>query len=263
MATHVAILQPRYLDLILQGSKTVESRLTRRRLPPYGQIQQGDWIFFKQSSGPYAAWAVAGEVCFYHHLTARGVAQLKAQWNPLVRGDDGYWQRKSDSRYATMITLQHVQAVKTGPQIPPSRGPAWFVIDDPGASPRLDMFDVTLTHGAIRNRYIRLSSQIHTRILSESGPPQAHQSINALGRVRANTELAPVGLDTTPITLVLPDGRRVDTLVLPRHMIRWRGWWPYFRHYQVVAGDVVRFIQVEGSCYRVVFTDRRDRSDHT
>ena len=65
MPVHVAILMRRYLDLVLAGRKTIESRLTRTSRAPYEQIHAGERIYFKVSAGPFMATAVVYAVtCF-------------------------------------------------------------------------------------------------------------------------------------------------------------------------------------------------------
>jgi ASC-1-like (ASCH) protein len=123
MPVHVAILLKPYIRLILDGTKTVESRLTVTPRTPYQRIRPGDRIFFKASSGPFMAEAVADRVEFHENLTPQAVARLKRKHNAQVCGDEAYWQWKAHSRYATFIWLRDVKATDRGPAIPPSRGP--------------------------------------------------------------------------------------------------------------------------------------------
>ena len=120
MAEHVAILLKRYVKLILEGRKTIESRLTRTTRAPYRAIGPGDRIYFKCSSGPYMATAIADRVTFHADLTPAKIERLKTRYNAAVCGDDQYWQFKSNSRYATFVHLREVQPVDTGPALAPA-----------------------------------------------------------------------------------------------------------------------------------------------
>lgn len=91
MSVHVAILLPRYLRMILSGKKTTESRLTKTARAPYQAIESGERIFFKASSGPYMATAIARSVTFHDALTPSRVARMKSKLNHAVCGDDAYW----------------------------------------------------------------------------------------------------------------------------------------------------------------------------
>jgi len=49
---HVAILKPGYIQAILAGTKTIESRLTKTAQPPYGKVVTGERLYLKASGGP-------------------------------------------------------------------------------------------------------------------------------------------------------------------------------------------------------------------
>ena len=51
MKYHLAILTPGWIDLILDGSKTIESRFTKVRCAPFGKVHEGDSVYLKESGG--------------------------------------------------------------------------------------------------------------------------------------------------------------------------------------------------------------------
>ncbi len=230
MAAHVAILKTRYIRLILSGRKTVESRLTRTARPPFQAIEPGERIFFKASSGPYMATAVADKIYFQDQLTPAEVDRLKTHFNSCVCGEDEYWQLKRDSRYATFILLRDVQATRVGPRMEPSRGLAWFVIDEADAPA---VFDVPVTAGALRNGYLRVARKLHIFDAACYGGLTAEQAGEA-------------------VQFVLPDGRVIYSDIVSNGMVRWRGWRGVYDTARLDVGDIVRFIQEGPRCYRLV-----------
>jgi len=255
MPIHVAILRAPYPKLILDGRKTIESRLTKQPLEPFQKISTGERIFIKQSSGPFVATAIAGAVHFFDQLTRPKVAALKTRFNEAVCGDDEFWEWKRDSRFASFIELTQVQPWDRGPKMKPSSGLAWFVLPD-ALSPRVPvMFEVRLTQGAIKNHYVRVPLNVHTFDHSHYGGSTAADA-------------------SKPITLVFPDGTQIQTdLVggktrrwcngvlnrmgmLRGHMIRWRGWHAYFTAHHMLPGDAVRFVEREHGEYGVSFVHR-------
>lgn len=48
---HLAVMAEPYLTRILQGEKTLESRLSRNRIPPYGRLDVGDVVLMKKPAG--------------------------------------------------------------------------------------------------------------------------------------------------------------------------------------------------------------------
>lgn len=231
MPVHVAILKWPYLRQILLGQKTMESRFTKTARAPYQQIEPGQRIYFKASGGPFQATAIADTVAFYDQLTPQQIDALRAAFNKAICGDDEYWQSKRQCRYATLITLRDVTRIAVGPKMSPSRGLAWFVLDD-AAKPNL--FQVILTEGAIRNGYVRVPSQIHRF------PESSYAASNHPGY---------------PVTLVMPDGHTIKTDLIRNTMFRWRGWSAYFDEFQMHPGDAVHFVQLTPRRYRVSFVE--------
>jgi hypothetical protein len=231
MPVHVAILKWPYLRQILLGHKTMESRFTKTARAPYQKIEPGERIYFKASGGPFQATAIAETVAYYDHLTPQQVDAMRTAFNDVICGDDDYWQSKRDCRYATLITFRDVAPIAVGPKMPPSRGMAWFVLDD-AAEPNL--FQVILTEGAIRNGYLRVPKNIH------SFPQSSYATSSHPG---------------SPVTLVMPDGHTIKTDLVRGTMFRWRGWSAYFTEFQIHAGDAVRFVQLSPRRYRVSFVE--------
>jgi hypothetical protein len=109
---HLLILHKPYLDLILAGSKTVESRLSKRRHPAASRLRQGDRLFLKQAGGDVRGVAVAGSITEFRDIPHGGVARLAQEWWPHVVGggpDDPYWLAKHDARFALFIELEDVR----------------------------------------------------------------------------------------------------------------------------------------------------------
>ena len=218
---HVAILKQPYIAAILRGEKTVESRLTASPRPPLDAIAPGERLFLKASGGPFLATAIAGEVHFYRDLDAAGVRELGERYGASVGGDDDYWRRKADSRYATFVSLRDVEPMDVGPRYRKANMKAWYALPE-ASSP---LVDVPLTAGAIRNRWVAV--------------PRSY-------------ELFPEGA----ATLLMPDGRVLESSINARRHIGGRGWGRYHRAYGIGPGDCVRFAVMGDRRYRVSYVKR-------
>ncbi|MFW5682077.1 MAG: ASCH domain-containing protein [Phycisphaeraceae bacterium] len=218
---HVAILKPPYLAAILRGDKTVESRLTTTPQPPLDRVAPGERLFLKASGGPFLATAIAGEVHFYRDLDRSKMRGLCRQYRERVGGDDDYWRSKADSRFATFIALRDVEPMDVGPSYRTINMKAWYVLEAADAP----VVDVPLTAGAIRNRWVAL--------------PRVYRRF-------------PEG----EATLLMPDGRVLESRINPRRHIGGRGWGRYHRMYGTHPGDCVRFVAVADRRYRVSYTKR-------
>ena len=221
MAHHIAILQRQYLNLILSGVKTIESRLTSNSLSPYQKIQPGERIYFKQSAGPFRATAIAHKIDFYVQLTPGKLKQLYDRYNTAVCGTHDYWfVSKAKARFATFITLRDVLPSSVGPSMKPSQGLAWFVIDP------VDIplpIAIILTQGALNNGYVTMAKHLQQLTIGDQ------------------------------LTLHLPDKAIIQTDVTEKKILRWRGWKHLFEDFDMCVGDRVIFEPLGELTYRVHF----------
>jgi ASC-1-like (ASCH) protein len=128
--SHLVILKKQYLDKILDGSKTIESRITKAKCPPFDCVSAGDTLFFKESAGLVVATAQAAAIKQFSNLTPQAIAKLKTEYNDRICGDDDYWQLKVDCSFAVLVKLKDIKT------IPPKRickkdWRAWVVLKKP------------------------------------------------------------------------------------------------------------------------------------
>jgi len=129
VAHHLVIFKKPYLDLILAGEKTVESRLARTKRPLFGRVAAGDTLFLKQSCGPVCAVATAAAVKHFAELTPGQITTIKQQYNRLIKGDDDYWQGKADCKFALLVWLKDVRPIEPV-RIPKRDWRAWVVLTE-------------------------------------------------------------------------------------------------------------------------------------
>jgi ASC-1-like (ASCH) protein len=111
MNYHLVILKKPYLDAILAGRKTVESRFYRTNQKWLSQVGSGDKLFLKASSGPVMATATVADVKIFDNLTAPQIAEIKRQYNKKILGDEQYWQDKMNSRFGILCRLKDVRPI--------------------------------------------------------------------------------------------------------------------------------------------------------
>jgi len=248
---HVAILMKPYVEMILSGRKTIESRLTKTARAPYGVIERGERIYFKQSAGPFRATAVVDEVLCVDGLTPRRVRRLKKIYNSGICGDDQFWEWKRDSNFVTLVWLREVEQVKFGPSLNPQRGIAWLTLDE-----KMDVYPecvcerngdsqlpygveecdasvlpivINLTAGNVRNSHVRVPVEVRSYFpkWAFGGATKAEQA----GRM---------------LTLELENGPTVLTdIVSDKGIFRARGCWrEWFDMCGAESGDRVLLFPV-------------------
>ncbi len=128
---HVAIVDPRYVPLILSGAKTIECRLTRSRVPPFECAEPDERVYFKARSGIFRCAAVICKTDFIALAGPDSVTALRAEHDHAIRGDEAYWPSKADARFASLIHLRDPEPIECGPDLAPLVRPgdrrAWHV----------------------------------------------------------------------------------------------------------------------------------------
>ena len=124
---HLVILKKPYLDAIVAGQKTIESRFTRTRHYFFGQAQPGDRLFLKVSSGPVCAVATVAAVKYFENLTPQEIADIKRRYNHYICADEQYWQSKADCKFGFLVRLEDVELIEPR-QISKKDWRAWVVL---------------------------------------------------------------------------------------------------------------------------------------
>ena len=138
MKHHLAILSPGWIDLILEGKKTIESRFTKVKCPPFGKVHEGDVVFLKESGGLVKGACLVGKVETFENLTLGQKCDLfysrsivSRLLHPQGRGDglttvpEDWWEAK----HATLIHIAEVNEFHS-PFAVKKRDPrAWLVYD--------------------------------------------------------------------------------------------------------------------------------------
>jgi hypothetical protein len=107
---HLGIFAEPFLSSMLNGDKTIESRFSRNRCAPYGEIQQGDVILIKEVAGPICGLTMASKTwCF--DLSRESIWRIRERFGMQICADDDFWLSRSDSQYATIIELAETTSI--------------------------------------------------------------------------------------------------------------------------------------------------------
>lgn len=107
---HLAIFAEPFLSMVLSGKKTIESRFSRNRCAPYGEISEGDIILLKEVAGPICGVAMARRTwCF--DLVTEPIDRIRARFGAGICADDAFWTARADALYATLIELDAAASI--------------------------------------------------------------------------------------------------------------------------------------------------------
>ena len=105
---HLAIFSAPYLDLLLEGRKTLESRFSKIRNAPYGQISPGDVVLLKHSGGSIVAVGrVQSAECIT--LDPEKIQDIRRRYAaPLCAESSVFWKQRSTSRFLTLLRFNDI-----------------------------------------------------------------------------------------------------------------------------------------------------------
>ncbi len=108
---HLVILASQYLQAILAGTKTIESRFSRVRHPPFGKVHHGDILILKQSSGDVLGLCTAAQI-WSLDLATHPIARVREQFGQCIGPvPESFWDRQSQANYVSLIQVENVRAL--------------------------------------------------------------------------------------------------------------------------------------------------------
>jgi len=127
---HLAVLRQPFLDLILGGKKTIESRFLKRRNKPYNAVKAGDLVVMKKSGGLVLGEFTVSKVETFSDLTPEIVRKLlKKNAKALCVSDDpSFWEPKQNSKYAVLIHIEKPIRYKEPYSFPKRDMRGWVVL---------------------------------------------------------------------------------------------------------------------------------------
>lgn len=135
---HLAIMKKSWglLPKILDGSKTIESRWYKNKSTPWGKINSGDILYFKNSGEPVTIKTQVSNVLQFDNLTQSEIYKLRKKYAKeigLSNSDlDGFKDFFEGKRYGILVFLENPQKIKSF-QIDKSgfgTGAAWLVVEN-------------------------------------------------------------------------------------------------------------------------------------
>lgn len=130
---HLAVFVEPYLTYVLDGTKTIESRFTKRAGPPYQRVAAGDVVLLKKAGGRLLAVCRVSDAWFYE-LGPAAWASVEDRFLTAMRVSREFLRDRRSANYVSLMRLDDVH------QIEPLRVSkrdrrGWVVVHDP-LSPR-------------------------------------------------------------------------------------------------------------------------------
>jgi len=124
---HLAVFVEPFLTFLLDGRKTIESRFSMVRCPPYQRVRCGDVLLVKKSGGPVVGLCEVGETWSYHLDTGTWDCIRREFKDAMCAQDPEFWRAKSKATYATLMRVCHPRTIGPVPWTKRDRR-GWVII---------------------------------------------------------------------------------------------------------------------------------------
>lgn len=137
-AIHLAVFVEPYLQYVLDGKKTVESRFSVNRCAPYQRVMDGDVLLLKRSGGPVLGLCQVAQVWSYR-LAPESWETLRRDFTEaLCAQDPEFWKRRERAAFATLMLVRHVRRIEPF-LVPKQDRRGWVILQDRSAEGNLSL----------------------------------------------------------------------------------------------------------------------------
>lgn len=130
MQKHLAIFKGKAGEEILSGEKTIESRFSRVKNPPFGAVSSGDLVYIKPSGKDIIGEFRVKKVIFFDGLLTEDLIKIKKEYGKELAVDEDYWKKVSDAKFGSLIFIGNSARFITSPvKIKKSDLRGWVVLE--------------------------------------------------------------------------------------------------------------------------------------
>jgi hypothetical protein len=109
---HLAVFSEPFLQFLLEGRKTVESRFSIHKRPPFDRVTAADIVLVKEAGGPVVALAEVSHV-WYYKLNTQAWEFIRNRFGrQLCMDRSEFWKNKDSSAYATLMQFARVDSLE-------------------------------------------------------------------------------------------------------------------------------------------------------
>lgn len=106
---HLAILVEPYLEYILNGSKTIESRFSKNRIAPFGAVESGDVVLLRGSNDNSLSGLCLVRKVWSYYLDSMSLGLIRSDFEIELRVESSsFWEERKEARFATLMRISDV-----------------------------------------------------------------------------------------------------------------------------------------------------------
>lgn len=120
MKKHLAIFTKEYITQIFAGKKTIESRFSQKRIPPFGKVNVGDTVFIKLSGSDVKGQFKVKKIIYFENLDDKDWELIKSHYAQYISSgdpqkDQDFFEKRKLAKYATIIWMENIEQFITSP----------------------------------------------------------------------------------------------------------------------------------------------------
>lgn len=120
VAKHLAILSPQTVKQFFSGKKTIETRFSKKRIAPFGQVSVGDLVYIKPPGEEIVGQFTAKKVIYFEGLDESDWLLIKKQFGKKMslgseEEDQIYLNKNKDAKFGTIILMDNIEKFLTNP----------------------------------------------------------------------------------------------------------------------------------------------------
>lgn len=120
MRKHLAIFSKGTISLIFSGKKTVETRFSQKKIPPFGVVGIGDTVYFKPPGEDVLGQFTVKKVISFEGLNDEDWSFIRLKWGKKLslgskEEDQLYFNSHNAAKYGTLIFMTNVEQFITSP----------------------------------------------------------------------------------------------------------------------------------------------------
>lgn len=107
---HLGVFVEPFLQYILDGKKTMETRFSIVRCAPYERVESGDVVLLKKSGGDVVGLCRIRSVRFYK-LEKDSWDEIKTFARDICAEDPEFWEQRKRASFATLMRIHNVKVI--------------------------------------------------------------------------------------------------------------------------------------------------------
>jgi hypothetical protein len=126
MGKHIAVFSAATVKEIFSGSRSCDLWLSKKRIPPFGEVKIGDIVYIKTSGRDISGQFLVKKVIYFEGPDKKDFEVIRLYIKGL---DSAYFDGKLQAKYATLIFIDRIEQFITSPiKYSKSDSRAWVVV---------------------------------------------------------------------------------------------------------------------------------------